>query len=131
MSLSPTGSFRRHNDHFEPERSLDPQEQRKLRGHLEQIDYMAYASNQAVMPQVLGRTDINRFQQLAVSAAQARAQWVKQALEVTEGGHVPTPEQTSRLAHLRSTFNELSQAYDAMRRMVERGYLPYFRTDLK
>jgi hypothetical protein len=44
--MSTLSSYRRTtSDHFEPEQNLDPQAQRKLRGQLEQIDYIAFASN--------------------------------------------------------------------------------------
>ena len=53
MSTVQTNSYRRSRDHFEPQDS-DPQEQRKLRGQLEQIDYAAFVSNREVVGQMLG-----------------------------------------------------------------------------
>jgi len=67
------------HDHFEPEAFLDPVEQRKLRGHLEQIDYVAFAANRELLGQALGPVGTAVFQRLAVAAAQARAQWVSAA----------------------------------------------------
>ncbi|MBO9558577.1 MAG: hypothetical protein J7515_08325, partial [Caulobacter sp.] len=57
--------------------------------------------------------------------AMARSRWVAEAVAMTEGGASITPEQTARLATLRAAFEELSEVYEAMRRMVERGYLTY------
>lgn len=125
MSTSVSPYKRSSHDHFEPESTLDPQAQRKLRGHLEQIDYTAFASNREVVAQTLGHTDARKFQGLAVAAAHARADWVAAALNITQTGHAPTPEQLAELAHLRTSFEELTEVYDAMRRMVERGYLSY------
>ncbi|MEQ1708424.1 MAG: hypothetical protein ABL864_08850 [Terricaulis sp.] len=126
MSSIVTSSARRSaQDHFEPEAQLDPQEQRRMRGHLEQIDYAAFAANRETVSKVLGRTDLSRFEHLAVSAAQARANWVAAAIAITETGRTPNPEQIAHLATLRQTFEELTEAYNALRRMVERGYLPY------
>ena len=34
-------------------------------------------------------------------------------------------EQVGRLASLRSAYEEIAEAYGALRRMVERGYLTY------
>jgi hypothetical protein len=124
MSSTVTSSFRRSHDHFEPQ-DADPQTQRRLRGHLEQIDYTAFASNQAVIAQVVGKSDAGKFQRLAVAAAMARSRWVAEAVAMTESGASITPEQTARLATLRAAFEELSEVYEAMRRMVERGYLSY------
>ncbi len=112
-------------DHFEPEATLDPQAQRRLRGQLEQIDYTAFASNREVIGRALGQTDTSQFQKLAVAAACARTQWVSEALALSESAGSLTPEQVERLTHLRATFEELTEVYEAMRRMVERGYLGY------
>jgi len=125
MSTSRTSSVRRSHDHFEPEDDGDPHAQRRLRGQLEQIDYTAYVANKEVIGQVIGNTDAQKFQRLGVAAAQARTRWVSAALVATEGGHPPSPEQIKKIAELRTVFEELSEVYDAMRRMVERGYLVY------
>ena len=54
MSTVLTQSYRRQRDHFEPQ-DLDPQEQRRLRGQLEQIDYAAFVSNREVISQTLSK----------------------------------------------------------------------------
>ncbi len=116
---------RRGQEHFQPEASLDPQEQRRLRGHLEQVDFTAYAANCEVVRKTLGHTEIGKFERLAAASAHARAQWVATALAISESSVAPTPAQIQQLNLLRRTFEELSQAYEAMRRMVERGYLHF------
>ncbi len=113
------------SDHFEPEPALPPSEQRKLRGHLEQIDYAAYAANRAVVGQTLGRVELQKFERLAVATAHARARWVAAATQMTESATALTHDQTTQLGVLRRAYEELTEAYDAMRRMVERGYLHY------
>ena len=121
-----TSSYRRQRDHFEPQ-DIDPQEQRRLRGQLEQIDYTAFVSNREVIGQVMGlgvqHTDAASFQRLAVAAATARAKWIGEALRLTESGHAVAPSDAARLSGLRSTYEELAEAYEGLRRMVERGYL--------
>jgi len=124
MSVSRTNSFRSRSDHFEP-MDDDPQAQRRVRGQLEQIDYTAFASNKAVIAQVIGEGDALRFQKLAVAAANARAVWVSHALAAADTAGRLTPEDLAKLSHLRGVFEELTEAYDALRRMVERGYLGY------
>ena len=113
------------NEHFEPEESLDPQAQRQLRGKLEQIDYTAYVSNREVIGRTLGKAEAKTFQKLGVAAAQARSQWIAQAVTATEPGQPLTPMQIDRLSQLRRAYEELAEVYDAMRRLVERGYLSY------
>ena len=125
MSVSRTGTFRRTNDHFEPQDDIDLHVQRKIRGQLEQIDYTAFASNKEVIGQLVGGADALKFQKMAVAAAHARAVWVIHALKVADSGGRVTPEDLARLTHLRTTFEELTDAYEALRRRVERGYVPY------
>jgi hypothetical protein len=113
------------HDHFEPEAFLDPVEQRKLRGHLEQIDYVAFAANRELLGQALGPVGTAVFQRLAVAAAQARAQWVSAATGMVSDGQRPSPAQIAQLSTLRAAYEELIEVYDGMRRMIERGYLHY------
>jgi hypothetical protein len=124
--MSTLSSYRRTtSDHFEPEQNLDPQAQRKLRGQLEQIDYIAFASNREMIAQTLGSADAVKFQRLAVAAAHARTRWVAEALAAAEASHALSVEQVNRLAALRSGYEELREVYEAMRRMVERGYFNF------
>ncbi len=125
MPFTMTNTVRKVRDHFEPEAHLDPQEQRALRAHLEQIDYAAFAANKEVLSKIVDHADLTRFQRLAIASAQARARWVAAAIAVSEKPEAPTPEDVASLTNLRTTYEELVDAYDALRRMVERGYLPY------
>lgn len=122
MSTVLTQSYRRQRDHFEPS-DQDPQEQRRLRGLLEQIDYAAFISNREVIGQTLSRVEVGTFQKLAVLTAGARARWAAEALRLSESGSAVTPDQTARLAAARAAYEELAEVYEALRRMVERGYL--------
>lgn len=125
MSTIVTNTTRRSLDHFEPEAALDPAAQRKLKGQLEQIDYTAFAANREIVGHMLAHTDLERFKRLAAAAAHARARWIAMAVAATEKGAAPTSEQINQLALGRRAFEELTEAYEAMRRMVERGYLPF------
>ena len=122
MPTKMTSSIRRHSDHFEPQ-DTDPHEQRRLRGQLEQIDYAAYVANREVIGQTLSRVDVATFQKLAVLTANARARWAAEALRLSESGSAVTVDQTARLTAARTAYEELAEAYEALRRMVERGYL--------
>jgi hypothetical protein len=125
MSVTRTSTVRSALDHFEPEINDDPQAQRRLRGYLEQIDYAAFAANREAITRTLGRAPAKRVQHLAVAAAHARAAWVAQALSFADQGRPLEPGETARLGLMRETYIELTEAYEALRRMVERGYLPY------
>lgn len=122
MSTIQTGSYRRQRDHFEPQ-DIDPQEQRRLRGLLEQIDYSAFVANREVVSQMLQGVDPGVFQRLAVLTATARAKWVSEGLRQSESGAPSTADQIARLTAARTAFEELAEVYEGLRRMVERGYL--------
>lgn len=125
MSTSRSSFWRSLNDHFEPDEAVDPKAQRQLRGHLEQIDYAAYAANRTVMSATLRRADMQKFEKLGIAAAQARARWIATALAVTEATPAPSAAQIEEMSHLRTAYEELTMAYAAMRRLVERAYLPF------
>ena len=126
MSIVKTNTaYRGALDHFEPENALDAVDQRRLRGHLEQIDYTAYAANQTVLRQTPGALDLAAMQRLAIAVAHARAQWVKAALDVGDAPQPPSRDAINALADRRSAFEELREAYEGMRRMIERGYIGY------
>jgi len=122
MATMMTSTVRRYSDHFEPQ-DIDPQEQRRLRGLLEQIDYAAYVANKEVIAQTLGGLDAASLQKLAVMTASARARWAAEALRLAYSGSPVTVDQTARLTAARTAFEELVEAYEALRRMVERGYV--------
>lgn len=131
MSIMTTNT-RRSGDHFEPT-DADPQVQRRLRGYLEQIDYTAFASNRAVLGTAIVRVEGERFQRLAVAAANARGRWVTEAAAMTEAAPSLSEAQVARLTHLRTAYEELTAVYEATRRLVERGYVAYrpIQTDHK
>jgi hypothetical protein len=114
MSTIQTSSYRRPRDHFEPQ-DTDPQDQRRLRGLLEQIDYSAFVANREVIGQMIPKVD--------ALTATARAKWAVESLRQSESGAPSTPDQIARLAAARVAYEELGEAYEALRRMVERGYL--------
>jgi hypothetical protein len=122
MSTIQTSSYRRQRDHFEPQ-DADPQEQRRLRGLLEQIDYSAFVSNREVIGQMLPKVDAQMFQRLAILTATARGKWATESLRQSESGAPSTPDQIARLTSARTAYEELAEAYEGLRRLVERGYV--------
>ncbi len=126
MSSIRTSSVRRTNyDHFEPEMSDDPAVQKRMRAQLEQIDYTAFAANREALGHDINVLDTAKVQRLAVAAAHARAAWVRKAMAISDSSVLPTAAQVDDLALARLTFEELTAAYDGMRRMVERGYVAF------
>jgi hypothetical protein len=110
-------------DHFEPDEGGDPKLQRQIRGQLDQIDYAAYSASKKVIGAALGPIDTQKFERLALAAAQARASWLAAGMALTESGHMPPPEAVAKLAQLRTAYEELSEFYEGLRRAIERGYV--------
>ena len=110
-------------DHFEPSDVDDPKAQRLVHAALEHIDYTAYAANRKQVAESLGKIDAGQFEKLAATAAKARCQWIAEALHATSGANIPDVQQIRKLSDLRTTYVELTEAYDALRRLVERNYL--------
>jgi len=126
MSSIRTSSVRRVSlDHFEPDLSDDPNAQRRLRATLEQIDYAAFASNREIIAQMVGPVDTHRLQRLAVSVASARGAWLRETLAMSDIGHQLAPHQIEKVEQLRQAFEELADAYEGVRRAIERGYITY------
>jgi len=123
-----TNSYRRSSEHFEPDLVDDPAEQRKLRGHLEQIDYTVSLANKAVIGKFIHHVTTDDFQNLALTAAKARSDWVDAAVTMAKEHKALSVEQVRKLNHLRSAYDEISEVYEATRRMVERGYLDFHKT---
>lgn len=123
MSATYAGHRRLDGDHFHPEAAEDPAAQRRMRGWLERIDYTAFACSREVVAKVIGGATAASFQALALATAHARAAWVAEAFGMTGVGGGVDGAGVKRLAELRAAFEELSEAYEAARRMVERGYL--------
>ena len=130
MSITRTNSVRR-LDHFEPEDSDDPQVQKRRRGQLEQIDYAAYAANKEVLNHMLGAVDAAAFQRLAVAAAHARGMWLAESLRLSQALHSLPPSDVGRLAQMRAAYEELTEAYEGLRRLVERGHVSFRAADLR
>lgn len=125
MSFTMTSTVRKVSEHFEPEAALDPQQQRALRGHLEQIDYATFAANREIVAKELGHADPEQFQRLAVAASHARARWLGASIALSSKGEALSAQDLQQLELFRKTYTELTEAYDGLRRLVERGYLPY------
>lgn len=125
MSVTRTSTVRSSLDHFQPEMNDDPQAQRRLRGQLEQIDYASFVASRDAIASKLGRVSAERFRKLAEATGRARAEWAGAALALSESGRALTSAESGALTLMRETYQELAEAYEALRRMVERGYLTY------
>ncbi|MFN9162474.1 MAG: hypothetical protein ACK6DM_07200, partial [Alphaproteobacteria bacterium] len=84
-------------EHFKPSLVSDPQEQRRLHAHLEKIDLATFEANRVVLARTIGRIDGAHMNRLASMAAAARANWVNEALVISERGVAPDEKQVELL----------------------------------
>jgi hypothetical protein len=115
------GVHRIQSDHFEPEADLDPAAQRRLRATLEAIDTMAFEANREVITSDIGSVTQAQVKELAHIAAKARAAWIAATLKNAAGKQIL--EGRTQLAALRANYHEWTEAYDGLRRAIERGYV--------
>jgi len=101
---------------------LDRNARRKLAGFLEQIEVAIFTANREVIHRAVPELDREAFVRLAVVVAEARASYIKLALELCKQGHVPPAARLGDLKAARETYDELSHAFEAMQRVVKRGY---------
>lgn len=101
---------------------LDPKARKALKAALAQMDLAVYAANQEIIGRLLPDLDQQDVVRFAVVVAEQRAHYVKEALRLTRAKREPTPAEIAGLAALRAGYDELSAAFEALRRLIERGY---------
>ncbi len=78
----------------------------------------------ATNKEVLGKTVLTRdgFLRLALNAAELRGAYIQKGIEVGSARH-PTSSQLDALAAARHAFEETSTVFEALERIIERGYV--------
>lgn len=109
-------------DHLIGQDLLDKAARRKLTSFLEQIEVAIFTANREVIHNAIPELDRDNFVRFAVVVAEARASYVKLALEVGKRGHLPAAEELQHLRAARETYDELTHAFEAMHRVIKRGY---------
>jgi hypothetical protein len=124
MSSKIAGTFNpRRVDHLMSDEMLDREARKALTKFTEGLDVAIFEANREIISQKLGELRRESFLRLAVKVAEARAEYTRTALELARHEGLPNPAEIARLRELRTTYDELVAAFDAMERIVERGYL--------
>jgi len=100
---------------------LDRETFRKLQKFLEELDIAVFSANREVMQKNLPELTREAFMALAVRVAEARARYIKIALELSTK-QKPTPEEIASLKAAREANDELMHGFEAAKRVIERGY---------
>lgn len=108
-------------DHFVTKDMLDRESQRKLQKFLEDVEMSIFTANREVMKKAVPELTRESFVAFSVRVAEARARYIKIALELSAKAN-PTPDDIAHLRKAREANDELLQAFEATKRVIERGY---------
>ena len=100
---------------------LDKDARRRLASFLEQVDVAIYSANREIMHKAIPGLTRESFIRFAVVVAEARAGYIKLALELAKKGH-PNESEVQKLKAAREAFDELTHAFEATHRLIKRGY---------
>jgi hypothetical protein len=101
---------------------LDKASRRKLAGFLEEIEMAIFTANRELIHRAIPGLDRESFMRFAIVVAEARAAYVKLGVEMSRKGHAPPAADLARLREARAVYEELMHAFDAMHRLIKRGY---------
>jgi len=108
-------------DHLVSTGMLDRETRRKLQKFLEEVELTIFTANREVIQRMVPKLDRANFATFAVRVAEARAHYVKTALEISTKAD-QTPADIARLRAAREANDELLHAFEAAHRLIERGY---------
>ncbi|MEK9971805.1 MAG: hypothetical protein VW600_21910 [Ferrovibrio sp.] len=108
-------------DHLVSKDMLDRESHRKLQKFLEEVEMAIFSANREVMKKAVPELTRESFMAFAVRVAEARARYLKIALELS-ANHNPSAEDIARLKAAREANDEMLHAFEATKRVIERGY---------
>lgn len=108
-------------DHLVSKDMLDRESQRKLQKFLEEVEMAIFSANREVLKKTVPELTREAFMAFAIRVAESRARYLKIALELSAKPN-PTAEDIAGLKAAREANDELMQAFEATKRVIERGY---------
>ncbi|HLT78750.1 MAG TPA: hypothetical protein VKZ87_15310 [Ferrovibrio sp.] len=108
-------------DHLVSKEMLDRDTARKLQKFLEEIEMAIFNANREVIHKAVPELNRDSFMAFAHRVAEARARYIKTALELAAKQN-PSPEDIAGLKAAREANDELVYAFEATKRVIERGY---------
>ncbi|MEQ8745331.1 hypothetical protein [Pyruvatibacter sp.] len=101
---------------------LDREKRRALQEFAERMDRTILEANYEVLHAKLPDVTLKTMTRLAVRIAELRAAYLAKALAVADQPGVPTASALDDLQRHRVAFEELREAFEALERVIERGY---------
>jgi len=101
---------------------LDREKRHALQRFSERMDRTIIEANQTVLQAKLPDVTFDTMTRLAVRIAELRAGYLAKALAVAETPGIPSAAALDELQQHRVAFDELRDAFEALERVIERGY---------
>jgi hypothetical protein len=92
---------------------------------LANVETMTRAANREIIHRHLPAVTADTATRMAVLVAELRARYLEAAMRLVdrEGGVAPDSGEMAQLARAREMYDEAVQAFEALRRAIERGYV--------
>lgn len=112
-------------DHLMSRDMLDKRALHALAAFRDEVEMAIFSANTEIIGRETPNLTRDTFLKLAVTVAEARARYIKVAVEVAAmAGKKPPRELIDALAEARRTYDEIGHAFQAVERVIERGYIP-------
>lgn len=108
-------------DHLVSKDMLDRDSHRKLQKFLEEVEMAIFSANREVLKKTVPELTRESFMAFAIRVAESRARYLKIALDLSAKSN-PTSEDIASLKAAREANDELLHAFEATKRVIERGY---------
>jgi len=104
---------------------LDNTAQKRLHRFQERLAKIVISSNHELIGKALPVIKADSFARLSVKTTNARVQYLSQIMKITELDGNASEEDIAELARRRLAYEELTQAFEALERLIERGYAQF------
>jgi hypothetical protein len=112
-------------DHLMSREMLDKRALHALAAFREEVEMAIFSANTEIIGRETPNLTRDTFLKLAVAVAEARARYIKVGTEVAAmAGKKPPREMIDSLAEARRAYEEITHAFQAVERVIERGYIP-------
>lgn len=102
---------------------MDRETRHELLRFQQELDAIIISANQQVLRKSLPNLSRDTITRLAVRVAELRGAYLAKALKVAVAQGAPDTAAITDLHNARLAFDEIREAFEAMERVIERGYL--------
>lgn len=109
-------------DSYTAPEMLEPAMRKAIKAQLDALAFASFTADREVIARELPTIRRVDLEFLVVAGAEARTRWLVQALAHGKTKKLPSAAEVEELARLRQTYQELAAAFEALKRLIERGY---------